>query len=201
MKRLLVILFVVAGIFSTFTAQAQDDSLFTRRSEQPKKKFSWEKITVGGNFSLSLGNPLSIYLSPLIGYRITEKFTAGAGPSYVYYRTKDRRTNTSYSSTVLGGRAFAQHILFDNLAARGEYEYVSIKHPVGFTNLGDVIEQRDWISNPLLGLSYSLPIGRRSAFNITVLYNFNYKNRLNQQYLYGGYGENNPFVIRVGGMF
>jgi hypothetical protein len=176
----------------SFSVQAQNDSLYVKRNNQlPGQKPSiFERITVGGNFGLALGNPLQINLSPLIGYRFTDKFVAGAGPSFIYTRIK--AYGLKIENSVLGGRTFAQYTLFQNFAARGEYEYLSIQYPV--FNGTDYTKQRQWVSNPMLGGSYVVPIGRKASFGITALYNFNYKNSLNQQYLYGS----SPFVIRAG---
>ncbi len=194
MNRIFGYITVICLLMFSMAAQAQNDSLYVRRQNgQPQQKASiFEKVTLGGNFGLSLGNPLQINLSPLFGYRFTDKFTAGAGPSFIYTRIK--AYGQKIENSVVGGRLFAQQVVFQNFAVRGEYEYLSIQYPV--FNGSDYTKQREWVSNPMLGASYVIPIGRKASFGLTVLYNFNYKNTLNQQYLYG----NTPFVIRAGVM-
>jgi hypothetical protein len=180
----------------TASAYAQQDSLFVKRNrEEFKEKPAWtEKITFGGNFGLQFGRITQINISPLIGYRITDKFVAGGGPSYIYTSYK-YSNGLKVENTILGGRAFAQHVVFENLAVRGEFEYLSIEYPVAY-NGTDFIKNKEWVANPLIGLSYNLPIGRKASFGITALYNLNYQNRLNRQYLYGS----SPIVIRAGFM-
>ena len=192
MNRIFQCITIFSLLMLSLAAQAQNDSLYVRRQNQlPAQKPSFfEKVTLGGNFGLSLGNPMQINISPLFGYRFTNKFVAGAGPSFIYTRIK--AYGQKIENSVLGGRLFAQYTLFQNFAARGEYEYLSIQYPV--FNGTDYTKQREWVSNPMLGASYIIPIGKKSSFGITALYNFNHKNRLNQQYLYGS----SPFIIRAG---
>lgn len=187
---------VVILLMLTGSVYAQQDSLFVKRNkEEFREKPAWtEKITFGGNFGLQFGQVTQINISPLIGYRITDKFVAGGGPSFIY--TSYKIYGRKFENTILGGRTFAQHVIFDNLSARGEFEYLSIEYPTLNTSGTDIINKREWVANPLLGLSYSLPLGRRSSFNITALYNLNYTNELNRRYLYGA----SPFVIRAGFM-
>lgn len=196
MNRIHYYLTLVVLLLLTGSAYAQQDSLFVKRkNEEFREKPAWtEKITFGGNFGLQFGRITQINISPLIGYRITDKFVAGGGPSYIYTSYK-YSNGLKVENTILGGRVFGQHIIFENLAARAEFEYLSIEYPVGF-NGTDFIKTKEWVANPLVGLSYNLPLGRKSSFNITALYNLNYQNSLNRQYLYG----NSPLVIRAGFM-
>lgn len=172
-------------------AYAQSDTILVRRqSERPESNWK-EKITLGGNFGLSFGTITLINFSPLIGYKFTNKFIAGAGPSFIYSRYKYNFSGRSYvyKTTVLGGRIFAQHAIYKNLFARAEYELLNVRYPV-------TIDQnaREWLSNPLIGGGYSLPIGRRSSFNIMVLYNINYYKSVRNRIIYG----DSPWIIRMG---
>lgn len=194
MNQILKYVTVISLLVLSYTAQAQQDSLYVRRkTEVPGQKAPWtEKITLGGNFGLAFGNPTFINISPLIGYRITDKFIAGGGPSYIYTRIK--AYNQRFENSIVGGRVFGQHMIFENFAARAEFEHLGIQYPVW--NGTDYVKRREWVSNPLIGASYNMPIGRKASFNITALYNLNHQNRLNRSYLYGS----SPFIIRAGFM-
>lgn len=196
MNRIFKYITILILLLLTYTVQAQQDSLFRKRQrENPQEKAAWlEKISVGGNFGLSFGTVTQVNISPLIGYRLTDKFVAGGGPSFIY--TSYKIYGRKFENTIWGGRAFGQHLIFDNLAARAEFEYLSIQYPTLNAAGTDIVNRREWVANPLIGLSYNFPLGRRSSFNITALYNLNYKNNLNQSFLYGG----SPFVIRAGFM-
>lgn len=192
-------LFTAAFLFFlSFTALAQDqqepDSLYRRRgaSEVPGAKPNWmERITLGGNFGLSLGNPTYINLAPLVGYRVTDKFTAAGGVTYIYSRVRDVY-GQSFSSSIYGGRANVQYAIIPRFAPIVEYEALNVAY-LRDTDVG-VVEARRWIGNPMVGATVLFPIGRRSNFGLTALYNLNYT--ANQAY--SPYGS--PWVIRAGFM-
>jgi hypothetical protein len=194
MNQIIKYVTVICLLVLTYSAQAQQDSLYVRRkTEVPAQKAPWtEKVSLGGNFGLAFGNPTFINISPLIGYRFTDKLVAGGGPSYIYTRVKIYGRN--FENSIAGGRLFGQHLIFENFAARAELEHLGIQYPVW--NGTDYDKRREWVTNPMIGASYNMPIGRKASFNITALYNLNYQNNLNQQFLYG----RSPFIIRAGFM-
>jgi hypothetical protein len=70
----------------------------------------YERIYTGGNLTASFGSVTYIYIAPLIGYRITPKFSVGPSFTYIYF--KDNRTpypgyvNYGHnSSSIYGGRS------------------------------------------------------------------------------------------------
>ena len=90
----------ILSCFLSLTTFAQEKSSL---SEVPFK----DRLFYGGNVGLNFGTVTYIYLAPTIGYRITEAFGAGIGPSYSYL--KDRRySNYVYETDTYGGRIFAQ---------------------------------------------------------------------------------------------
>ncbi len=183
-------LFAACLLLLTINAQAQEgnDSLYVRRQPEPPKEKWTDRISLGGNFGLSLGRYTNITLAPLVGYRFTDKFMAGGGVSYIYSRIRDVYGNTLEGS-VYGGRTFAQYTIIPNFAPRVEYEALAVPY-YSYNGEG----QRRWIGNPLVGAAVLFPIGRRSNFGITALYNLT--DQLNQ--LYSIYGS--PWVIRMGVM-
>lgn len=86
-----------------------------------------DRLFVGGNFWGNLGNGGRSFLeiSPLLGYRITEKFAAGAGIVYQFYGSNT--TSASNRTTVLGWRALARYDIFQNLFAQTEFERLNYK--------------------------------------------------------------------------
>ncbi len=185
--------------FLSFAAVAQDqsepDSLYRRRgapAETPGAKPNWmERITLGGNFGLSFGNYTYVNLSPLVGYRFTDRFTAGGGVTYIYSRVRYTGLQT-YSSSIYGGRVMAQYAVIPRLAPTIEYEALNVPY-LDYTDVG-VVEARRWIGNPMVGATVLFPIGKKSNFGLTALYNLNYTT--NQ--MYSPYGS--PWVIRAGFM-
>ena len=192
-------LFTAAFLFFlSFTALAQDqaesDSLFRRRgaAEAPGAKPNWmERITLGGNFGLSLGNPTYINLAPLVGYRVTDRFTVAGGVTYIYSRVRFANA-PAFSNSIYGGRANVQYAIIPRFAPIVEYEVLNVGYQK-YTDVG-IVEARRWIGNPMVGATVLFPIGRKSNFGLTALYNLNYT--ANQ--MYSPYGS--PWVIRAGFM-
>lgn len=75
---------------------------------QNKSSFDMSKLSVGGNFSLQLGDHTVIGISPQVGYDLSKYFTVGAGFGYTYYKDKsfDYNFKNSYLSFDLFGRFY-----------------------------------------------------------------------------------------------
>lgn len=119
-----------------------------------------DRISVGGSFALSFGNITYIGVSPVVGYSITPKWTAGLGMSYYYWR--DNVYN--YENSIYGGLVFTRYIVYKGLFLEGNFElnnqYAYYTNP----------SEREWIPSLLLGGGYSSSMGENSAFYISVLY-------------------------------
>ncbi len=194
-------LFAAAVLFFlSFNALAQDepDSLYRRRGaprapEAPGAESNWmERITLGGNFGLSLGNPTFINLAPLVGYRLTDRFTPAAGVTYIYSRVR-YNTGQAFSSSIYGGRVNMQYAIIPRFAPIVEYEALNVAYQQ-YDAMGSRVEARRWIGNPMVGATVLFPIGRKSNFGLTGLYNLNYST--NQ--MYSPYPS--PWIIRAGFM-
>jgi hypothetical protein len=184
------------GLFgSIYASNAQNEPIYRPRQPEPQREPWTERITPGGNFGLALGNTLFINVSPLIGYKFTPRFFAGAGPSYIYSRTRLTPT-IAFRTNILGGRVFAQHAVIGNFALRGEYELLRAQYPISITSTGDIIEGTTWISNPLAGVAYMIPTGRRSFMNVMLMYNFGFTANEQNRLMY-----NSPLVFRTGFQF
>jgi hypothetical protein len=150
---------------------------------------AWQKIrkklVFGGGAGASFGNYLSyIEVSPLVGYRITPKWQAGIGGTYI--RAWGR--GLYYGKTnVYGGRVYTQYDILEKVFLHGEYEVLNLDYYDINTN--EI--QRTTIGNPFVGGGYRSMIGARSSFNIMILYNLNWvQNKDRSPYPM-------PFVIRM----
>ncbi len=134
----------------------------------------------GGGFSAS-SNYINVSLSPLIGYKITDSFSAGVQVTYQYVKVNTFRANN------YGGGPFLRYNITQKFFAYTQYEYMNFGIPVQPPNKG----QRFDFNSMFVGLGYTEPLGDIAAFNVTVLYNLLYKDGSNSPY-------NSPFVFRVG---
>lgn len=131
-----------------------------------------DRLYFGGSFGLQFGTFTNISLLPIIGYRVTDKFSVGTGVVYHFIRSGGR-TLQNY-----GGRAFAQHEVLPGLINNGailvhsELEVLNIEDlRIGLN--GQLENFRKTVSMPMAGLGYRQRMGERASFDFLVLYNFN----------------------------
>ncbi len=189
MKVLRLMIVLALCLTASFTAQAQyvegDDTLSTQQEPRPEWR---DRIIPGGNFGASFGNITFVQLAPLIGYRLTDRASAGLGFNYIYMRVRDQWG--TYSSSLYGPRSYGRYMLTPNLFAQGEFEYLNVEAYDPLIN----DYARRWFSIPLLGGGFMVPFGQRGGFSFTALYNLNHQPGVPP---YGG----SPFVIRTGFSF
>jgi hypothetical protein len=139
-----------------------------------------DRLYAGGNFGASFGLVTYVEVSPLLGYKITEKLSAGIGFTYSYL--SDKRYVPTFSTSIYGGRVFGKYMVYQNFFAYSEIEGLNIDkiYSEGRTN----------IYNVYIGGGYQQAIGANSSFGIMLLYNLN-------QTASAYYYQANP-VIRVG---
>lgn len=160
-KRILrsgLLALLMSGSALGFAQQADDES-------SPSPSF-YERLTLGGNFGLRFGNVTFIDISPTVGYRFTDRFTAGPGITYRYLKFR------GYDATsIYGYRAFARHTIGRQFFAQTEFENLY----ANYVTLDRRLE-RDWVPGLLVGGGLYQPIGRRSGVFISALYNVLFDN-------------------------
>lgn len=171
---------------------------FAQTAEKQSKEDDGESIlkslVLGGNIGIGYANGWNFNLSPTIGYRFTKSTVGGFGITYSYADFSNSYYNnyqTTYNTT--GGRIFARQLLFQNLYAHAEYEYLSYEVKVR-ANDGRIIDQFESTSpGLLLGGGYTTNFGHGLGFVTEVLYNVLYRS---------GYSPySTPLVIRGGFMY
>ena len=140
-----------------------------------------DRIFFGGNFGLQFGDITLVGVSPLIGYRFTEKVAAGVSLSYKYYHYKYFFYNpyaNSFSdmkSNIYGGSVFGRYYFVENLFGHAEYEYLIYSYdnynPNSSGSSYSKSTQTVDVPGLYLGGGYRQPIGGRTSFTITILYN------------------------------
>jgi len=167
-----IFIFISGFIFSQVEENIGDNS-----NNERKSGFS-ERLVFGGDIGLNFGTITYIKLAPVIGYRITDRFTAGLGPIYIYEKYRNYNLQTS----TYGGKVVAS---FTILKSSG---------PIGALGLGDVVlhaenelinvqplfynpntfyyffGDRVWIDNLLVGGGLSQTLGSRFGVSLFVLW-------------------------------
>jgi hypothetical protein len=171
-----VVVLEILGIFS------MGEILYAQEYKPPAQNTGSSRYFFGGGLGLQFGDVTLIDISPMLGYRITEKLAAGVTLTYKYYKVKNyypyylNLPSTDLKSNIYGGSLFGRYFLFENLFAQAEYEYLLYSYDAYDINTGGsgYSKSNKTIDLPsfFLGGGYRQPIGGRTFFTITVLYNF-----------------------------
>lgn len=148
-----------------------------------------DRIYFGGGGALQFtGGVFLVGVSPLVGYMITEKLSAGLGATYQY--THYSYNSANESAHTYGGRTFVRYNIFRSIYTTGEYQMLNFeKFQIGTDN-----ESREWVDRLLLGGGYFQQLGGRGGFHIGLLYDIFYREAGNPYY-------SSPWVYRIGFTF
>lgn len=183
MRTFLIGIFMVFGL-SAF-AQPDDYVNSLPSNSSSKEKMSdltrRERTVVGGSLGLGLSsfNGSGMFFAsftPLVGYRLTERLSAGGGFNYTYYKT---RLN---EEQIYAGIAWARFGLFNGLFACAEINQVNAPT----YSIGGM--RRETFPLILAGGGISQGIGLGLGTYVQIMYDFTEEER-------SPYG---PLVIRGG---
>lgn len=135
MKKILTVLALTCITLSLHAQEVYNSSGRRTASRQKQSEgFDPGKLIFGGGVALGFGNSsLVLGASPIIGYRITDKFSAGVGIGYLYFRIKeevalyDPTTNEirtyPFKSSLFYPSLWARFLVTQNLFVHAEFEY------------------------------------------------------------------------------
>lgn len=159
MKAVSLLLLACAVSVSTF-AQDRKDRSQNSASQMPLS----ERIFFGGGGSFSTGiHPYYgfkytyLAVSPLVGYRITQPWSAGVQLTYSTYRFPTQ----GVSLNQYGFAPFTQY-RFGKLFGYAEHQMLSVPT---YDNIS-----RKWYSRLPIGIGFTQPVGSRAAINAVALY-------------------------------
>ncbi|WP_242919439.1 hypothetical protein [Pontibacter liquoris] len=141
-----------------------------RKQEDEQEKLApIDRLYYGGSFGLQFGSYTNISLLPILGYKVTNRFSVGTGVVYHFIRSGGMSLNN------YGGRAFTQVELFDigdgALLAHAELEAISTES-LYFDQQG-YYTQRKMLALPMAGIGYRQRISDKASFDLLLLYNVN----------------------------
>jgi hypothetical protein len=150
-----------------------EESIPLQGQEKEKLSFS-QRLVFGGDIGLSFGSITYIKLAPIVGYRITDRFTAGLGPIYIYEKYRDYHLETSTyggkvaaSFTIIKATNLPKAINLGDIALHAENEVVNVEKYDPY--LGQ-FSNRVWIDNLLLGAGITQSLGGKFAVSIFILW-------------------------------
>jgi hypothetical protein len=174
MTRKILMLIVFTVSLAQF-ASAQ----YTRPVEEdvPEKKgFDPQRLFFGGNFGLTFGNFTFINVSPVVGYRITNMFSAGTQINFIYQSNKINYAANTYSKSeyaYVGLGVFGRFnpVKFLLLNVQPEMNYIWGNYKEVYP--GNTIEYKQegkFIPSVLLGAGAAIPTGGRGALIAMIQY-------------------------------
>lgn len=170
-SQFLYILFFLA-IISTVSSQENSPSPsppqpINQNQIAPKDFSSFkERLFVGGNIGAGFGSITFINVQPIIGCKITKKFSLGVTGTYNYY--SQVYGGQKFVSTIYGAGAFGRYHFHDNFFAQVGVERLSV-----LDYRAIIPDSRVWIDNILVGGGYRQMFSKRGSFVAAIFYNIN----------------------------
>ena len=144
-----------------------------------------DRIFVGGGIGGGFGSTMDYFsISPIIGYKLTEKLVPGVSLMYRYTNNKFYQPNVSTSD--YGVSPYLRYMLGNGIFLHTEYEYLNYEYLISPTE-----SVRKTNGSFLAGGGFFQPFGRRAGFYASILYNFSYSNN-------GYYPYSSPVIYRMG---
>lgn len=127
-----------------------------------------ERLFYGGGIGLQFGDLTLIDLSPMVGYKISNRLGIGISPTYKYYRYRNYFGNDlDLKTNVLGGSVFLRCYIYQGLFAQTEYEYLNYRY--NDPNTSGKLAKDIW--SLFAGGGYSQPVGGKASVYLMVLWN------------------------------
>lgn len=161
MNRILPIFFLALLPFFGVGQVSQSDN------PPPTKPPFKDRIYYGGDLGALFGSTTFVNVSPLVGYKITPKLSAGVGVTYQYYSFRINATER-FATSIYGGQAFSRYYFNRQLYLHGEYQLLNMEV---FDEIGFEV-RRETVPFLYGGAGYAYPLGQRSALVGMILYDF-----------------------------
>jgi hypothetical protein len=174
MKKILLALVVCVTTISAFaqdtvySSSGRPVSEYRKRQKEEDKKFDKSKLIFGGGLIFGVGNGMTnLGVSPIIGYRFTDKFAAGIGLGYQYLSLKNAAeyidsTNGAIRSytlktSIYTASIWARYLVWRNIFVHLEPEmnsFEQFRQPNNFT----ITRERVFVPSVLVGAGLRQPI-------------------------------------------
>jgi hypothetical protein len=130
----------------------------------PTKENKWY---YGGTIGFSFWNDYTyIGIYPLVGYKITPKFSVGGKIGYSYYNYHD----TDLSTHNYGGSIFTRYRVIPQIYLHGEFVYFSYENQTYDFETREYGTERNWVPYLLLGGGLSQQVGQNVWAYVEILF-------------------------------
>jgi len=125
MKKTLLFLVAIVLVLTSSAQFIEEEASTSKKAPSNEPKFT-DKLFFGGDLGLMFGSYTYVNISPIVGYRISPEFSAGIGAVYEYH-SDNRVKGYKYSTSIYGGKLFAQYVLFDKVILYAENNLISLE--------------------------------------------------------------------------
>ncbi len=179
---LIVLLFTAYNYASAQDVYTSSGKQGYQKKTKKTKGYDPDKLIIGGGLNAGVGGGYAdVGLSPMVGYRFTNRFMAGVGLGYEYSQAPDfdfsTYTTTYYDrENIIYPNLWAKFIVWRNWYVTGNFEYdlISARVPyadysTGSLNIGS---EKINVNVPcmLMGVGLRQPLGGRVSVFIEALY-------------------------------
>ncbi|RYE24582.1 MAG: hypothetical protein EOP51_06855 [Sphingobacteriales bacterium] len=153
--------------------------------KEREKGFDPSRMIYGGGFIFGIGGGVTnLGVSPVVGYAITDKFSAGVGIGYQYLGIKDMPVTDQYNylvgyydlkTSIYTGNVWARYLVFQNVFVHVQPEINSLERFGTATydptsTAINVNKERVLVPSLLAGLGLRQPVSDRVSILATALY-------------------------------
>lgn len=150
---------LLMGLSVAGDSHAQESPRTGRKPLDPSRLF------FGGNFGVSFGDFTFVNISPQVGYRFTDRFSAGGGVNFIGSASTVRTANGDrlmrqgygYAGLNLFGRLFPVSNLFVNVQPEMNYSWGRVRY---YNGQADVKTPGAFVPVLLVGAGAAIPTGR-----------------------------------------
>ncbi len=148
----------------------EKDSVIVEKETPPETQPTSSAVSkwyYGGTVGFSFWNDYTyIGIYPLVGYKITPKFSIGGKIGYSYYNYHD----TDLSTHNYGGSVFTRYRLIPQIYLHGEFVYFSYENQTYDLETREYGTERNWVPYLLLGGGLSQQVGQNVWAYVEVLF-------------------------------
>ena len=156
-----------------------------RKQKERERGFDINRLIVGGTLGFGMAdNVIAFSVSPVVGYRITDKLAAGIGFGYQYFREKDallltdlhgKTTYFDFKASMISANVWARYLVLERLFVHAAYEhnffsYSDYRYNQSGTGEIETYKVNLDVPSVLVGIGYRQPISGNASIYIMGLY-------------------------------
>lgn len=160
---------IIALVFINIVVNAQP-------TPGPQPSFK-DRLIFGGSLGAQFGTNTQVNLSPIIGYRVTEKFSAGIGITYIYYKYEYQYFNgigystIQESDNIYGGSIWGEYRIIPQAFLHVEPGFLNESIPsIDASGIYSGATVRYTLYNFLVGGGYFQQLGPNSGMQFSILF-------------------------------